>query len=255
MTTTPERTVVLAEDHADARDVIRMQLEMAGFEVHCTALAAEVTLMVQESQAHWLVLDLQLKDGWSTDVPRQVRALPWRVYIVVITGYNDSYPSHDMIDAGADDYIKKPVDVRDLLSRLRRAEEREHHVSAPDDRIELSTGDVFLSNAQFRPKSGPQQAFNSFEVRLLRRLWEDHPNPVPLEHLLLYLYAVSSPSGEAWKAAHSRFRKLVQSVRVILGYPEAICHDRKSGSYGLRLAPGTNSDQEDNADVTERSSE
>lgn len=114
MTTVPERTVVLAEDYLELRDITRLRLEAAGFEVYCTCLVSEILPLVQQNQARFLVLDLQLKDGWSVDIPRQIRTLPWYVYVIVVTGHSDAYPLKEMIDGGADDYFPKNYDVEDF---------------------------------------------------------------------------------------------------------------------------------------------
>jgi DNA-binding response OmpR family regulator len=89
MTTVPDRTVVLAEDYLELRDITRLRLEEAGFEVYCTCLVSEIIELVQKNQARFLILDLQLKDGISVDIPRQIRTLPWYVNVIVVTGYRN----------------------------------------------------------------------------------------------------------------------------------------------------------------------
>jgi DNA-binding response OmpR family regulator len=237
MTTVPDRTVVLAEDYLELRDITRLRLEEAGFEVYCTCLVSEIIELVQKNQARFLILDLQLKDGISVDIPRQIRTLPWYVNVIVVTGYSDAYPLKEMIDSGADDYFQKNYSVDDLISKMRRMLEKENRPTNVENRIPLSTGEVHLDRSLFIRADGEGKPFNSLETRLLRKLWENYPNPIQLESLMLFLFSVSSHQDKSGKSAHNYFRKIVQSVREISGYPDVIFHDRKSGTYRLRLAP------------------
>jgi DNA-binding response OmpR family regulator len=221
-----------------------MRLEEAGFEVYCTCLVSEILSLVQQNQARFLILDLQLKDGLSIDIPRQIRTLPWYVNVIVVTGHSDSYPLKEMIDNGADDYFQKNYSVDDLISKMRRMLERENQPVKVENRIPLSTGEVHLDRSLFLRADGEEKPFNSREIRLLRKLWENHPKPVALENLMLYLFSVSSHQDKSGKAAHNYFRKIVQSIREIAGYPDVIFHDRKSGTYRLRLAPETDVEKE-----------
>jgi DNA-binding response OmpR family regulator len=142
-----------------------------------------------------------------------------------------------MIDSGADDYFQKNYSVDDLISKMRRMLEKENRPTNVENRIPLSTGEVHLDRSLFIRADGEGKPFNSLETRLLRKLWENYPNPIQLESLMLFLFSVSSHQDKSGKSAHNYFRKIVQSVREISGYPDVIFHDRKSGTYRLRLAP------------------
>jgi len=237
MTTVPDRTVVLAEDYQELLDVTRMKLEEAGFEVYCTCLLSEIIPLVEKNHARFLILDLQLKDGVSVDIPRQIRQLSWYVNVIVVTGHSDSYPLKDMIDSGADDYFHKNYSFEDLISKMRRMIERDNQPAKLENRILLSTGEIHLDQSLFLRSDGEERPFNSREINLLRKLWENYPKPVPLENLMLFLFSVSSLQDKSGKSAHNGFRKVVQSIREIVGYPDVLVNEKKSGTYRLRLAP------------------
>ena len=131
--THPTHLAVL-DDEIDITRLLGHYLQSQGFRV--TELhngSALMELMGRDAPA-LVLLDLGLpgEDGFA--IARQLRE-HWHCGLVIVTGRGDAIDKVVGLEVGADDYVTKPFDLRELLARvkavLRRLEEREPMVSAP----------------------------------------------------------------------------------------------------------------------------
>jgi len=113
--------VVLADDAADLRELLRLALEMAGdFTVIAEAADGEAAVStVRELQPDALLLDLSmpLLDGLDA-IPEIRRAAP-ACTIVVLSGYSDANLRQAAMQAGADGFLVKGMLPRDVVAELR----------------------------------------------------------------------------------------------------------------------------------------
>jgi two-component system, OmpR family, response regulator MtrA len=117
LSTTDDYRVLVVEDDASVREVVRLVLEQGGFEV--TAVGDGRAAIDAMQQRHDLVvLDLMLPEMSGLDVCRELRrrsALP----IVMLTARDETIDVVKGLEVGADDYVTKPFDSRELVARLR----------------------------------------------------------------------------------------------------------------------------------------
>ena len=119
-------TILLAEDQADIRDLIAMNLRSAGYEVvpvgdGLAALASE-----DERASDLLILDLMLPGLDGLEVCKALRARRRSTPILMLTAKSTELDRVLGLELGADDYLTKPFSLAELLARvkalLRRAE-------------------------------------------------------------------------------------------------------------------------------------
>ncbi|EHR69136.1 response regulator with CheY-like receiver domain and winged-helix DNA-binding domain [Burkholderiales bacterium JOSHI_001] len=118
--------ILLAEDDALLGDGLRVGLRQGGFQVDWVrdGAAAERELRAQPYAA--VVLDLGLPRMDGLDVLERVRAAGVNTPVLVLTA-RDGVPDRIRgLDAGADDYVVKPVDLDELAARLRALVRRAH---------------------------------------------------------------------------------------------------------------------------------
>jgi two-component system KDP operon response regulator KdpE len=105
----------------DERQILRAlqtSLRGAGFEVE-TAETAETALAAAAMRPpEALIVDLVLPDGTGTEVVRELRT--WSsAPVIVLSAVGDEHEKIAALDAGADDYVTKPVGIDELIARLR----------------------------------------------------------------------------------------------------------------------------------------
>lgn len=112
------QSVLIADDEASIRDLARLYLEKEGFRVRTAADGAEALEEVRRERPDLLVLDLMMPrvDGW--EVCRRLRAesdLP----ILMLTARDQDVDKIVGLEMGADDYLTKPFNPRELVARVR----------------------------------------------------------------------------------------------------------------------------------------
>ena len=212
--------ILLAEDDPLLGDGLRAGLRQLGFQVDWVQSgdAAERELRAQEYAAAVLDLGLPRKDGM--DVLATVRAAGLKTPVLVLTA-RDAVPDRIRgLDAGADDYVVKPIDLHELAARLRALVRRAH--GQPRDR--LRAGDVELDPAaRTVSKGGAAVALSTREFDLLHALMLNANRVMTREQLEQHLYSwgreVESNTVEVH--VHNLRRKLgsalIQTIRGV-GY-------------------------------------
>jgi DNA-binding response OmpR family regulator len=174
--------VMVIEDDPDVRLTLRLLLEDEGYEI-LEAADGEQGLARMASQLPDLVMvDLKLPGMHGYEVCRQVRRTS-EVPIIIVTAQVDSHDIVAGLEAGADDYVTKPLVPHELTAGIRALLRRTHGVTP--DRERLSLGPVEL-----RPregvvlKSGEDVHLTKTEFRLLCDL-ADHLGQVMSRDVLL----------------------------------------------------------------------
>lgn len=114
----PNETILVVDDEANIRDLARLYLEKDGYKVILAQDGAQALKLVQENELALIVLDLMLPevDGW--EVCRRVRA-DSNVPILMLTARDDDIDKIVGLEMGADDYLTKPFNPRELVARVR----------------------------------------------------------------------------------------------------------------------------------------
>lgn len=178
--------ILLAEDDPLLGDGLRAGLRQLGFLVDWVrdGAAAERELRAQPYAAAVLDLGLPLKDGM--DVLAGVRKAGVALPVLVLTA-RDAVPDRIRgLDAGADDYVLKPVDLQELAARLRALVRRSHGVTQE----RLVVRDVTLDPAARRAERGGKPVpLSSREFDLLHALMLNAGRVLSREQLEQHLYS------------------------------------------------------------------
>src|SRR5579862_1591004 len=124
--------VLVIEDDDAVRSAVRRALLLGGYEVLLAADGQDGLLQAQTSVPDAIILDLGLPDVDGMEVCRRLRSAGDRTPILMLTARDAVEDRVDGLEAGADDYLVKPYDVRELQARLRAIMRR--HVEGADGR-------------------------------------------------------------------------------------------------------------------------
>jgi two-component system, OmpR family, phosphate regulon response regulator OmpR len=113
--------LLLLEDDRRLADMIGEYLGQAGFSVHKETLGQRAVACLKQGGFDALVLDLTLPDGDGLDLCREIRTQPElaALPILMLTARGDAADRIVGLELGADDYLPKPFEPRELLARLR----------------------------------------------------------------------------------------------------------------------------------------
>jgi two-component system OmpR family response regulator len=181
--------ILVAEDDADIRELIIAQLRREPYSVQAAGSIAEVWVAMKQAPADLLVLDLNLPDGDGLDLCRQLRAEGHEGAIIMVTARDAPIDRVLGLELGADDYLTKPFEPRELLARVRNLLKRRLH--GPDEsqkrnaRIaRFGPWRLDLHHRRLITADDRLVMLSSAEYRLLRRFL-DSPNKVMSREELL----------------------------------------------------------------------
>ncbi|MDP9231447.1 MAG: response regulator, partial [Actinomycetota bacterium] len=110
--------VLVVDDEQQILRALRTSLRGAGFEVETADTAEGALAAAAMRPPEAVILDLVLPDGTGTEVVRQLRT--WSsAPVIVLSAVGDEREKVAALDAGADDYVTKPVGIDELIARLR----------------------------------------------------------------------------------------------------------------------------------------
>lgn len=113
-----QQTILIADDEANIRELARIYLEKEGYRVDVVTDGRQALAQIKQSPPNMLVLDLMMPemDGW--EVCRRVRA-DGNLPILMLTARDDDVDKIVGLEMGADDYLTKPFNPRELVARVR----------------------------------------------------------------------------------------------------------------------------------------
>ncbi len=118
--------VLVVDDEDDLRNLVVFNVRNAGFEVQSARSGIEALTMARANKPSVIVLDLMLPDMLGTAVCSALRHDPdlAEVGILMLTARGGDYDRIQGLEAGADDYVVKPFNVRELVLRVRALAKR-----------------------------------------------------------------------------------------------------------------------------------
>ncbi|HSM42466.1 MAG TPA: response regulator transcription factor [Afifellaceae bacterium] len=174
-------SILLIEDDPRLAEMVSGYLGEAGFHVSRASTATQGLSMHQRGQYQAIVLDLMLPDGDGLDVCRQIRAKSGTP-ILILTARGDTMDRVIGLEMGADDYLPKPFEPRELLARLRAILRRGHM----ENRNELMVfGDLEIDRGARTVRVGEKVCdLTSYQFELLTTLAEHAGRVMSREQLM-----------------------------------------------------------------------
>jgi len=110
--------ILVVDDERQILRALQTSLRGAGYEVENAETAETALAAAAMRPPDALIVDLVLPDGTGTDVVRELRT--WSsAPVIVLSAVGDEHEKVAALDAGADDYVTKPVGIDELIARLR----------------------------------------------------------------------------------------------------------------------------------------
>lgn len=206
--------ILLVEDDSRLRDLLQRYLESQALRVRAVANLAGMRAQLAQHHVDLIVLDLMLPDGDGLAACRDLRAAGEATPILILTARGDDVDRIIGLEIGADDYLPKPCNPRELLARIRAILRRQRPMSAVADAeaVAVRFGDCVVNPAQrtlFR--HGEEVRLTTGEFALLWVLLQ-HPRRPLSRDQLLNLARGRDHEGQdrAIDVMLSRLRKLVE---------------------------------------------
>jgi DNA-binding response OmpR family regulator len=174
--------ILLIEDDERIRTIVRLALEDEGYTVDEASGGEQGLEHFREQEPDVVLIDLMLPGIDGFEVCRQVRR-DSDVPVIIVTARSDSHDVVAGLEAGADDYVTKPVVVKELSARIRALLRRTRSVPSQRTRISFGTLEVVPDEGVVR-RDGEEVHLTKTEFKLLCELASEPGRVFSREQLL-----------------------------------------------------------------------
>ncbi len=203
------QTLLFIEDDRDIRAALRLVLEDEGYKVLEAADGTSGLKTFSTETVDLVLLDLRLPDMSGFDVCRELRSKSL-VPIIMVTAQTDTHDLVAGLEAGADDYVTKPVVAKELAARIRAALRRTTLLSMSSATLDRFTvRDVEMRSDQgIVLKNGVEIPLTKTEYRLLHVFMENANKVLSRDQLLELVWGYEYLGDSRLVDAHIRRLRL-----------------------------------------------
>lgn len=180
-------TILIVDDEANIIQLARLYLEREGFQVQAVTDGMAAIQAVEKIHPALVVLDVMLPELDGFEVCRRLRAQNNTTPILMLTARDDDFDKIVGLELGADDYLTKPFNPRELVARVKAVLRRSLRSSAASEGENLRLGDLMIDVARREVRTGGtlvELRTQEFEVLLV---FARHPGQVFSREKLLDL--------------------------------------------------------------------
>ncbi len=180
--------ILLVEDEENIKDIVKLNLELEGFEVIATDNGKEAIRLSQEQHFDLLVLDVMLPEMNGFEICEQVRLTNHDTPIIFLTAKDAPQDRIAGLKKGADDYLTKPFNLEELLLRVHNLLKRSNKQAAEESEM-FRFGDNQVNFSTFEA-TGNQGNFmmTKKEAMLLKLLVERKNEVVSRNQILQFVW-------------------------------------------------------------------
>jgi DNA-binding response OmpR family regulator len=160
--------ILVVDDEKKIVEIVKAYLEKDGFQVSAAYAGRQALEIAQKEKPDLMILDLMLPEGPGLEVCRTIRKTTSQP-IIMLTARDETTDKIVGLETGADDYVTKPFDPKELVSRVRAVLRRTQNVPAAP--VTLKVGELSLDVDKREVRSGDRNIeLTPIEFDILRVL-------------------------------------------------------------------------------------
>lgn len=186
------KTIYSLEDDEDIGKIIRVSLNKAGFNVESFTNASDFLDARKKAKPDRILLDLMLPDVSGRDILKSIRANKENdsIRIIIISAKRRTMDKVEGLDSGADDYIEKPFDILELISRVNARFRNDQHLLAKGNLvIDIDNHNASLGQTQLK--------LTNREFELLKIFLKNQGRVIQREEIFSQIYNQDSIEMES----------------------------------------------------------
>ncbi len=215
-----DRILIVEDEKAVARG-LEFALQVEGFEVLYAENGQSALNLARTQHPQLILLDLRLPDISGFDVCRQLRQDGLRQPILMLTALDDPIDKVLGLELGADDYVVKPYNLRELIARIRSLLRRAYgELSESSAGQVIEFGEIQLDLEQLQvTRAGQAVYLTPTEFRILRYLTTHPGKPVSRDTLIEAVWGYDSDYGSD-RTVDVHIRHLRQKIEIDPSEPQ-----------------------------------
>lgn len=183
----PQGKLLIVEDDAALRRSLRTTLGVLGFDIAEASNGEDALVLLRTIDCEAVLLDINMPGIGGIETCRRIRRIFTRLPIVMLTVRDDEDDKVEALEVGADDYVTKPFQIRELTARIRASIRRFRAPETPAE-LPISLGEIALDPVRRRvERSGVEIHLTPREFDALHFLMTHAGRPVTHARLLAAL--------------------------------------------------------------------
>lgn len=179
--------LLLVEDEANLRKPVKYFLERNNFLVDEAEDGKQALEMVEMNEYDCILLDLNLPEVDGIEVAKRIRAMNNLTPIIMETARSQVYDKLKGFNQGADDYVTKPFDLKELVARINAVIKRSS--LNKEENLVFGNNEVFPEkNVVIDNKTGKEISLSNKEMGVLQYLLRNEGNIISAEELLEHVW-------------------------------------------------------------------
>ena len=204
--------ILFVEDDPAVAQSLRAALERESYQVTHKASGEEAVSFAKANAPHLVLLDIRLPDGSGFDFCRQMRQLGLHQPVIMLTAQSDDMDKVLGLEMGADDYVTKPFNLRELLSRIRAQIRRAYGEFSSADANLLFAGDLVIDLARSQVTQGNESLnLTPIEFRLLVYLARHRGQALSREQIIEAVWGYTA-DHESERSVNVHVRRLREKI-------------------------------------------
>jgi DNA-binding response OmpR family regulator len=151
--------VLVVEDDNSIRKIVELYLQKNGYDVTATAFGKEGQDYALKDPYDCIIMDLDLPDANGMDILKKLRDNDNYTPMLIISATKNVETKVEGLDSGADDYLTKPFDFKELMARIKTITRRRNHTEPGETKEVLTCGELTLNLLKREFKIGDQTVF------------------------------------------------------------------------------------------------
>ena len=143
--------ILLVDDEPDILEIVGYNLSSEGYQVIIAQNGVEAVLKAKKNKPHLIILDVMMPEMDGIEACEKIREIPdlSNTIITFLTARGEDYSQVAGFDAGADDYITKPIKPKVLVSKVKALLRRIKETENPSDVI-IKIGHLIIDREQYK---------------------------------------------------------------------------------------------------------
>ncbi len=214
---TEKHDIVICDDERDLREMLQEYLEKRGFGVRLAGNADELEDRIGEAEPDLIVLDINMPGRDGLTMLRTLRSTS-DIAVVMLTASGETIDKIVGLEMGADDYLGKPVDLRELEARIKAVLRRRATAGAPakpaaiaGERVAFGDFILDLDAAKLFSSGDEEVPITAMEFSLLKLFAENRGRVLNRDQILERAHDRSwDPSDRSIDIRISRLRRKIE---------------------------------------------
>ena len=206
--------ILIVEDEPNLGDTLYDYLDSKGFncKLETTIGSAKERFLSNDFKAHVLLLDINLPDGNGLDLAKELREIRQDFVLLFLSAMNDPETKFEGLNLGAEDYITKPFDLRELNLRLNRIIENKLRFEKQLDEIQLQNLKIWFTRFEVEDANKNIIKLSQKECAILELLYENKNIVISRDEIIEKVWGKNSfPSNRTVDNYIVKLRKWIET--------------------------------------------